>query len=95
MNRMLVVLLAGLAAGAMNAAAGGGSFVSVPALMYTGIPSVASNMSSVRCGQNPYATQPGNASRTSTRGVGFASCTGGRRLVEPRRVGSGKYRDGG
>jgi uncharacterized protein len=46
MHNMPVVFLAGLAAGAMNAAAGGGSFVSVPALIYTGIPSVSSNMSS-------------------------------------------------
>ena len=46
MNEMLVVGIAGLAAGAMNAAAGGGSFVSVPALIYAGIPSVSSNMSS-------------------------------------------------
>ena len=46
MNKMLVVFLAGLAAGAMNAAAGGGSFVSVPALIYCGVPSVSSNMSS-------------------------------------------------
>jgi uncharacterized protein len=30
----------------MNAAAGGGSFVSVPALIYSGVPSVSSNMSS-------------------------------------------------
>lgn len=43
---MLVVFLAGLAAGIMNAAAGGGSFVSVPALIYSGVPSVCSNMSS-------------------------------------------------
>ena len=46
MNETLIVLLAGLAAGAMNAAAGGGSFVSVPALIYAGIPSVSANMSS-------------------------------------------------
>jgi uncharacterized membrane protein YfcA len=46
MNETLVVFLAGLTAGAMNAAAGGGSFVSVPALIYVGIPSVPANMSS-------------------------------------------------
>src|SRR5208282_4889325 len=38
--------LAGLAAGAMNAAAGGGSFVSVPALIHIRVPSVTANMSS-------------------------------------------------
>jgi uncharacterized membrane protein YfcA len=46
MGETLVVLLAGLIAGAMNAAAGGGSFISVPALIYVGIPSVPANMSS-------------------------------------------------
>jgi uncharacterized protein len=46
MHGILIVSLAGLIAGAMNAAAGGGSFVSVPALIYVGIPSVSANMSS-------------------------------------------------
>jgi uncharacterized protein len=46
MSETLVVFLAGLTAGALNAAAGGGSFVSVPALIYVGIPSVCANMSS-------------------------------------------------
>jgi uncharacterized membrane protein YfcA len=41
-----VILLAGLIAGMMNAAAGGGSFVTVPALIFVGVPSVAANMSS-------------------------------------------------
>jgi hypothetical protein len=42
----VIVFLAGLVAGAMNAAAGGGSFVSVPTLIYVGVPSVTANMSS-------------------------------------------------
>jgi uncharacterized membrane protein YfcA len=46
MFHAVVVFLVGLVAGAMNAAAGGGSFLSVPALIYLGIPSVAANMSS-------------------------------------------------
>jgi len=46
MHVILIVFLAGLIAGAMNAAAGGGSFVSVPAMIYVGIPSVPANMSS-------------------------------------------------
>src|SRR6476619_6042786 len=46
MHGILIVFLAGLIAGAMNAAAGGGSFISVPALIYVGIPSVSANMSS-------------------------------------------------
>ena len=37
---------AGLLAGAMNAAAGGGSFVTIPALVSVGLPSVAANASS-------------------------------------------------
>jgi uncharacterized membrane protein YfcA len=46
MHVILIVFLAGLIAGAMNAAAGGGSFVSITALIYVGIPSVSANMSS-------------------------------------------------
>ena len=37
---------AGLAAGAMNAAAGGGTFVTIPAMVAAGIPAVAANASS-------------------------------------------------
>jgi uncharacterized membrane protein YfcA len=46
MHATLIVFLAGLIAGAMNAVAGGGSFVSVAALIYIGVPSVPANMSS-------------------------------------------------
>jgi uncharacterized membrane protein YfcA len=46
MHGILIIFLAGLVAGAMNAIAGGGSFISVPALIYVGIPSVSANMSS-------------------------------------------------
>src|SRR5712671_93461 len=46
MHGILIIFLAGLLAGAMNAIAGGGSFISVPALIYVGIPSVSANMSS-------------------------------------------------
>ena len=46
MNQFLLVCGAGLLAGAMNALAGGGSFVSLPALIAAGVPSVAANASS-------------------------------------------------
>jgi uncharacterized membrane protein YfcA len=46
MAAALIVFVAGLIAGAMNAVAGGGSFVSVTTLIYVGIPSVSANMSS-------------------------------------------------
>ena len=46
MSSFLILFLAGLMAGAMNAAAGGGSFVSFPALVLAGVPSVAANMTS-------------------------------------------------
>ena len=42
----LVLFGAGLLAGALNAAAGGGSFVTIPALVFAGLPSVAANASS-------------------------------------------------
>jgi uncharacterized protein len=42
----LILFGAGLLAGAMNAAAGGGSFVTIPAMVFVGLPSVAANASS-------------------------------------------------
>jgi uncharacterized membrane protein YfcA len=42
----LFLLLAGLLAGSMNALAGGGSFVSLPALISAGVPSVGANATS-------------------------------------------------
>jgi uncharacterized membrane protein YfcA len=42
----LLLAAAGLTAGTMNAAAGGGSFVSIPAMVATGMPAVAANASS-------------------------------------------------
>ncbi len=46
MDAILMVLSAGLVAGAMNALAGGGSFVSLPALIAAGVPPVQANTSS-------------------------------------------------
>jgi hypothetical protein len=45
-HHLFLLLGAGLLAGAMNAAAGGGSFVTFPVLVLTGLPSVAANASS-------------------------------------------------
>lgn len=46
MNTLLLVFSAGVTAGAMNALAGGGSFVSLPALIAAGVPPVMANTSS-------------------------------------------------
>jgi uncharacterized membrane protein YfcA len=46
MDHILLLSAAGLVAGAMNALAGGGSFVSLPALIAAGLPSVQANASS-------------------------------------------------
>lgn len=46
MTTYLLLCAAGFLAGAMNALAGGGSFVSLPALIVAGVPSVAANASS-------------------------------------------------
>ncbi|WP_250455705.1 sulfite exporter TauE/SafE family protein [Caballeronia sp. ATUFL_M2_KS44] len=46
MEPLIVVILAGFVAGAMNALAGGGSFVSLPALIAAGVPPVQANASS-------------------------------------------------
>src|ERR1700761_9731715 len=46
MNPLIVLGGAGVLAGMMNALAGGGSFVSLPALIAAGLPSVNANTSS-------------------------------------------------
>jgi uncharacterized membrane protein YfcA len=45
MDHFLLLALGGLVAGAMNALAGGGSFVSLPAMIAAGVPSVQANAS--------------------------------------------------
>ena len=46
MEQALIIAAAGLVAGAMNALAGGGSFVTLPALLATGMPSITANATS-------------------------------------------------
>lgn len=46
MEMLLMLATAGLIAGAMNALAGGGSFVTLPAMIAAGLPSVGANASS-------------------------------------------------
>ncbi len=46
MDHAAILLLAGLIAGAMNAMVGGGSFVTLPALIATGMPSISANATS-------------------------------------------------
>ena len=46
MHNFVLLACAGLLAGAMNAIAGGGSFVSFPAMVAAGLPAVAANVSS-------------------------------------------------
>ncbi len=43
LTQAIVVLLAGLVAGTLNAIAGGGSFISFPALLLTGTPAIEAN----------------------------------------------------
>jgi uncharacterized protein len=46
MHHELLIAVAGLIAGTMNTLAGGGSFVTLPALIAAGVPSVQANASS-------------------------------------------------
>lgn len=46
MSEILLVLLAGIAAGALNAVGGGGTFVALPALVAVGLPPVTANAAS-------------------------------------------------
>ncbi|MGY4765365.1 hypothetical protein ACXC9Q_00445 [Kribbella sp. CWNU-51] len=52
---MLLILLAGVAAGALNAVGGGGSFVALSALVAAGMPPVTANATTT------VALLPGNA----------------------------------
>ena len=46
MTNLPLMIAAGVLAGAMNAIAGGGSFVSFPAMVYAGLPTISANVSS-------------------------------------------------
>ena len=46
MQHFLMLALAGLLSGTMNAVAGGGSFVSFPVLVLAGLPPIAANATS-------------------------------------------------
>src|ERR1700733_9880324 len=46
MHHLLLLACAGLLAGTMNAVAGGGSFVTFPALVFAGLPPIAANATS-------------------------------------------------
>ena len=43
MNELLMLCVAGFAAGALNAVAGGGTFLTFPTLVWLGVPTVAAN----------------------------------------------------
>jgi uncharacterized protein len=66
----LLLALAGLLAGSMNALAGGGSFVTLPALIAAGVPSVAANASST------VALYPGGAASALVYRNGLAPVCG-------------------
>ena len=46
MTYLLILAATGFIAGAMNAAAGGGSFVTLPVLVFLGVPALNANVSS-------------------------------------------------
>jgi uncharacterized membrane protein YfcA len=68
MHHYLLLVVAGLLAGTMNAVAGGGSFVGFPAMVFAGLPAIAANAT------NTVALFPGTlastwAYRSDLRGV--------------------------
>src|SRR5260370_4421941 len=46
MGSYLLLIIAALAAGLINSVAGGGSFLTFPALVFTGVPSIVANATS-------------------------------------------------
>ena len=71
LKQAIILLLAGVTAGVLNAVAGGGSFISFPLMMFTGVPPVEANAS------NTVALWPGLA-------MSVASYS--RHLQAPRRL---------
>ncbi len=69
MSNLLLLAGAGFLAGAMNAAAGGGSFVSFPAMIFAGVPPVYANASST-VALFPGAVTSGWAYRNLLGGIG-------------------------
>jgi uncharacterized protein len=72
MPDLLLLAGAGFLAGAMNAAAGGGSFVSFPAMIFAGVPPVYANASST-VALFPGAVTSGWAYRNLLGGIGDVS----------------------
>ena len=70
MTNLALLAAAGLLAGAMNAIAGGGSFVSFPAMVAAGLPAVIANASST------VALFPGTLASTWAYRRGFAGVAG-------------------
>lgn len=74
MSEILLVLLAGVAAGALNAVGGGGTFVALPALVAVGLSPVTANASST-IALVPGAVAGGWVYRRELTPVGAASTT--------------------
>jgi uncharacterized membrane protein YfcA len=72
MDHLFLLLGAGLLGGAMNALAGGGSFVTFPAMVFAGLPSVVANASST-VALFPGAVTSTWATRDDLGGVGDVS----------------------
>ena len=72
---IVLLALAGFVAGAINAAAGGGSLVSFPALVAIGYPPLTANVT------NNVAVAPGYV----TGAVGYRRGLSGQRCRQPRR----------
>jgi uncharacterized protein len=84
MHRIVLLADAGLVAGAMNAVAGGGSFVSFPAMVAAGLPPVIANASST------VALFPGSVASTFAYRHDFAHVTGlNLRVMVPISVAGG------
>jgi uncharacterized membrane protein YfcA len=68
-----VLVAAAFAAGAMNAMAGSGSFLTLPALVYAGVPPVAANATSTAALLPGYASSAYGFRRDIRRSPGSAS----------------------
>ena len=78
-TELLLLLLAGFVGGAINTVAGGGSFVTFPALLAVGVPPVSANAT------NTFASCPGYLSGA----YGLRSTLGPHRAAIPLMVGLG------
>src|SRR6266496_1484469 len=77
LSHVLLLIVAGIAAGGVNAIAGGGSLITFPSLIAAGLPSVAANVT------NSVSVSPGYVAAVAGSRAGLVGQSGRLRAVLP------------